>query len=63
METVCMMERYHERALPYGKEKIDGKMTWKDERIAKAERDGAYLVRDEVTITVDGKVRAGYANV
>lgn len=43
----------YERALPYGREKIDGQLGRKDERIAKAGRAGPYIVGAASTITID----------
>lgn len=38
MEIVHLKERIYDRALPYGKEKLDGKLRQKDEINAKPER-------------------------
>lgn len=56
-EIVHVMMRDYERALPYGKLKIDEKMRPKDERSSEAEWDESCPVRDETTITIDEKAR------
>lgn len=58
MKTVNVMERNYERALLYWKEKIDGSLRKKDERSAKAETNGSYLVYDGITIAIDELAQA-----
>lgn len=58
METINVMERNYERALPYRKVEIGGKLGRKDERTAKAEKSGPYLLRDGITIRIEETVRS-----
>lgn len=44
--------------LSYGKERIGGGLGWKDERTAKGERIGPYLIRNGITLTMQKMVRA-----
>lgn len=63
METIQMLERKCERVLPYGKEKIDERLSQKYERKVKPKTDVPYLVRDRITIIVDEIARAIVASV
>lgn len=53
METVDMVVRSYERVLSYEKKKDNGKSGWSDEIQERTERSVPYIVRDEVTITMD----------
>lgn len=63
METVYVTERNWERALRYGKERIDVKLRQKHRKSATAEIIGLYLVRYCVIIIVDEIARAVDASV
>lgn len=53
------MKIFYERALPYVKKKIDGRLGRKDETMQNVERSGLYLVFDSIIITLDELSRAG----
>lgn len=52
-ETVNIIKRSHERALPCGKENIGGKPGWKDERTVKDIKSASYLIRNRIIIIMD----------
>lgn len=58
VETVHLVQRNYERALPYVKEESDGTMKRRDEKTAKAERCGPYLICHRITISVHEMARA-----
>lgn len=61
--TVDVMEKSYERVLSYGKEEIDGKLRRENDRSARTEIVGPYLVCDGITITIDDMARALDATV
>lgn len=50
--TIHVMEINYRRALSYRKEELDGKLSVKDERMAKIERNGTLFVRDGIILAV-----------
>lgn len=57
-EVVYVMRREYEKALPCRNEEMDGRLSRKDERSARAERDGRHFVDDAVKTIVDEMARA-----
>lgn len=58
MKAVLMISQSYDSVLPNRKKNDDGRLRPKYRRSAKAERNGQYLVRDKMTITVDEVTRA-----
>lgn len=58
MEAGNAMERNYQKALQYRKKGVDKKFRQKENSIAKAEQGGFYLVRVDITFTIDEMARA-----
>lgn len=52
METVNLLDKSYEVAMPYGKQEDNGKLEQRDRRMARTETSEPYTIHDGITVTM-----------